>query len=81
MELVDGASLQAQLARSGALPAREAVTVCRDVAHALQHAHERGVIHRDVKPANVFMDRAGRGRQAAGWAQVGLSRVRGGGRG
>ena len=62
MELVDGESLATRIARSGPLPAAEAASVAADVADALFHAHQRGVIHRDVKPGNVLLARDGRTR-------------------
>jgi eukaryotic-like serine/threonine-protein kinase len=62
MELVDGESLATRIARSGPLPAREAVAVAADVADALFHAHQFGVIHRDVKPGNVLISSDGRTR-------------------
>jgi serine/threonine-protein kinase len=55
-ELVVGHSLEDALA-GGALPWRQAVTLGATVAGALAHAHERGVVHRDVKPANIMIDR------------------------
>jgi len=62
MELVDGESLSARIDRDGPLPDREAATVTADIAEALYHAHQRGVIHRDVKPGNVLLGRDGRTR-------------------
>jgi serine/threonine protein kinase/Tfp pilus assembly protein PilF len=50
-----GPSLRERLARSGALPVTEAVSVLRDVARALQYAHAQGVVHRDIKPDNVLL--------------------------
>ena len=61
-ELVDGATLW-ELARCGDLSDREVAEFGADVCEALAHAHERGVIHRDVKPQNVIVrvdDGAGR---------------------
>ncbi len=60
-ELVEGASLAAELA-GGPVDARDAVSVTRDVLGALAHAHSRGVVHRDVKPANILVESDGRGR-------------------
>src|SRR5262249_35603617 len=46
----------------GRLPAKTAATLVRDVARAVHHAHEQGVIHRDLKPGNVMIDAAGNPR-------------------
>lgn len=54
MELVEGESLGAVLAR-GPLPPREAVQIIVQVAEALAEAHEKGVVHRDVKPDNIIV--------------------------
>ncbi len=52
MELVDGEDLAARIAH-GALPVDEMLTVARQVAEALEAAHDHGIIHRDLKPANI----------------------------
>jgi len=64
LELVEGESLADRLRREGALPPRAAVRIAAAVAEALDHAHERGVVHRDVKAANVLIDADGEARLA-----------------
>ncbi len=58
MAYIDGESLGVRLAREGAWPVDRAVRVLRDIADALAYAHARGVIHRDIKPDNILIDRA-----------------------
>jgi serine/threonine protein kinase len=52
MELVDGDDLSARIAR-GAVPIEDALPIARQIANALEAAHDHGIIHRDLKPANV----------------------------
>jgi len=52
MELVEGDDLSQRIAR-GAIPVEEALPIARQIAEALEAAHEQGIIHRDLKPANI----------------------------
>lgn len=73
MDLVEGKPLAALLAERGRLDLRACLRIVEQAASALQYAHRRGVVHGDVRPANIFL-------QNAGWALVsdfGLGRVLG----
>jgi Tol biopolymer transport system component len=54
MELVAGETLRARLQR-GRLPMKTALTIATEVAEALDHAHQQGVVHRDLKPPNIMI--------------------------
>ncbi len=52
MELVEGPTLADRIAQ-GAIPLDEALPIAKQIAEALEAAHEQGIIHRDLKPANI----------------------------
>ncbi|HEU0168172.1 MAG TPA: protein kinase [Chloroflexota bacterium] len=62
MEPVDGESLAQLIRRESPLPQEQAVELAVQIADALAYAHAQGLIHRDVKPQNVLLDRAGRAK-------------------
>lgn len=55
MEFIDGPNLKHWVAEHGPLKPQDALRVTRELAHALSHAHQNGIIHRDVKPENVLL--------------------------
>src|SRR5262245_7649063 len=61
MELVEGPTLGDHIAQ-GPVPIEEALPIARQIAEALEYAHERAIIHRDLKPANIKLTRQGHGK-------------------
>src|SRR5437660_1291385 len=59
MDYVDGRSFHEIVTARGPLPVVRAAHYVAQAALGLQHAHERGLVHRDVKPGNLLLDRAG----------------------
>ena len=59
MPCVDGPSLRHLLDKRGRMPIAKAVTIARQTADALGYAHRQGVVHRDVKPDNILLDKSG----------------------
>jgi serine/threonine-protein kinase len=73
MEYVEGTDLDRLVRQRGPLPAAEACAYVRQAALGLQHAHERGVVHRDVKPSNLLLDTRG---GVVKVSDLGLARLR-----
>ena len=59
MELVDGKTLKQYMERKGMIAWKEVVHFTKQISKALAHAHERGIIHRDIKPQNIMLLRDG----------------------
>jgi hypothetical protein len=60
MEYLEGGSLEERIQRGGALPLEEAESIIIQMAGALDYAHKKGIIHRDIKPGNIIIDEEGR---------------------
>jgi len=69
MELVAGPSLGDRLAK-GALPREQTATIGAHVAESLAYIHEAGIVHRDVKPANILLPDAGRSTTITPWTKL-----------
>jgi serine/threonine-protein kinase len=70
MELLEGTDLRSRMIKEG-VTALEAVEIARQVAEGLGYAHERGIVHRDIKPGNIMLNRG-----AAKIMDFGLARMR-----
>ena len=71
MEYVDGDTVHERIESARRMPEREAISLVMQVARALKHAHEKGFIHRDIKPKNIMISKAG----VAKLADLGLARA------
>ncbi|ATW24692.1 Stk1 family PASTA domain-containing Ser/Thr kinase [Candidatus Formimonas warabiya] len=60
MEFVEGQNLKEYIKQKGKLPVSEAVPLAMQILDALEHAHEHGVVHRDIKPHNILLTKNGR---------------------
>ncbi|MCX7703568.1 MAG: protein kinase [Planctomycetota bacterium] len=74
MDYVDGVTVDVLLKERKRLGVEEAFEIGRDVASALDYAHSKGLVHRDVKPGNIIIDRSG----VAKLCDLGLARPKGG---
>jgi serine/threonine-protein kinase len=70
LEYVDGPSAHALLEEHGRLAVGDAVHIALDIARALEHAHSRNIVHRDIKPTNILLTRSG----VAKLADLGLAK-------
>jgi len=57
MEYVDGPTIHDRITRKKTIPEKQAIEIVKQVARALEHAHARGFVHRDIKPKNIMISR------------------------
>ena len=74
MELLEGETLKEKISR-GAVPVDEIISYAQEVADALAAAHAKGIVHRDVKPANIFLVNHPNGRKQAKVLDFGLAKI------
>jgi tRNA A-37 threonylcarbamoyl transferase component Bud32 len=75
MELVEGEPLAGMLAREGRLTAERTMDILEQAGNALQAAHERGLVHRDIKPGNILVMRAPTGRDTVKITDFGIAKA------
>jgi hypothetical protein len=75
MELLQGEDLNSRIRRDGPLNGASALALMREIADAFAYAHERGVIHRDVKSANIFLVKGDDGLDHAKVVDFGIARL------
>ncbi|MEM6962256.1 MAG: serine/threonine-protein kinase [Myxococcota bacterium] len=75
MQLVRGENLQSRIERGGPFPWRTAVVIAAQVADALTAAHDAGVIHRDLKPDNIVLERRRSGKEFVKVLDFGIARL------
>jgi len=76
MEMLGGIDLEKLVSRYGPVPAERAIYLLRQVCHSLYEAHQNGLIHRDVKPANIFVSCVGTDIDFVKVLDFGLVRLR-----
>jgi ABC-type multidrug transport system ATPase subunit len=75
MKLVEGKGLAAILQDEGKMNAKRAVQLLCQAARALDHAHRKGIIHRDVKPSNILVERQADGTEHVWLADFGIAKI------
>jgi len=75
MEFVEGESLKEYIKRKGVLKLNEACNIITQILAGLQHAHEHGIVHRDIKPHNILLGKDGRAKVTDFGIAVGMSDV------
>ena len=77
MELLEGETLAARIARVGAIPTDQLRPIALGVLSGLEFAHQAGVVHRDIKPENIFLVPGEEGGETAKILDFGIAKIRG----
>ena len=75
MELLDGEALESKVSREGAIPPSQIVSIMREVLGSLSEAHAEGLVHRDLKPDNIFLNRVS-GREHVKVLDFGVAKLK-----
>ncbi len=75
MEYLEGEALASLIAREAPLPPERVLPIVKQIANALGAAHRKGIVHRDVKPENVFLVRDGQGPERVKVVDFGISKL------
>jgi serine/threonine-protein kinase len=76
MAAMEGEDLETRLAKRAKLAVAEAIDIATEIAHALAQAHLQGIIHRDVKPSNIFIAKQAGGGEIAKLLDCGIAKAR-----
>lgn len=75
MEFVDGETLRAELAKTGAIDAKRAAGMLKQLCEGMDLAHKRGILHRDLKPENIMISKDASGKEILKLADFGLVKL------